>query len=321
MKDSGATVTYAEGCKVIDDSKVGFPEARKAAEDSDLVIMTLGGNCGWFGTTGGEGKDRQYLDLPGVQQQLLEEVAKAGKPMILILYGPGIFAAGWAKDHVQAIIQAWLPGVKGAEALTKVLLGEKNPGGKLPVTVPASVGQVPIYYNHRAGSGYDSEKGNLIMGSGYVDGTNFPLYYFGYGLSYTTFELSGFEIAKKQVATDGVITVSCKVKNTGEREGDETIQLYTHFKDAWVTRPVKQLSGFARVKLAAGEEKKVTFYLDTAQLGYYNEEMEFAVEPGRLDIMVGTSSKDIAFEDTIELTGEKRNLMGSRAYTCPTEVR
>ncbi len=321
VKDSGATVTYAEGCKVIDDSKVGFPEARKAAEDSDLVIMTLGGNCGWFGTTGGEGKDRQYLDLPGVQQQLLEEVAKAGKPMILILYGPGIFAAGWAKDHVQAIIQAWLPGVKGAEALTKVLLGEKNPGGKLPVTVPASVGQVPIYYNHRAGSGYDSEKGNLIMGSGYVDGTNFPLYYFGYGLSYTTFELSGFEIAKKQVATDGVITVSCKVKNTGEREGDETIQLYTHFKDAWVTRPVKQLSGFARVKLAAGEEKKVTFYLDTAQLGYYNEEMEFAVEPGRLDIMVGTSSKDIAFEDTIELTGEKRNLMGSRAYTCPTEVR
>ncbi len=319
-RDLGTTVTYARGCNVIDDSTEGFSEARKAAEDSDIVIMTLGGNCGWFGTTGGEGKDRQYLDLPGVQQQLLEEVAKAGKPMILILYGPGIFAAGWAYEHAAAVIQAWLPGVKGAEALTKVLTGKKNPGGKLPVTIPVSVGQVPIYYNHRTGSGYGSDKGNLIMGSGYVDGSSHPMYYFGYGLSYTTFQLSDFSIEEKTVSTDGTIRISCRIENTGSREGDETIQLYTHFKDAWVTRPVKQLCGFKRVSLKAGEAKNVAFELSTAQLGYYNEDMEFGVEPGRLEVMVGTSSEDIAYTDTVELTGEKRNLMGKRVYTCPVKV-
>lgn len=317
----GVKVCWEPGCTVTGTSTEGFAKARKAAEESDLVILTLGGNCGWFGTTGGEGKDRQSLDLPGVQQQLLEEVAGAGKPMVLILYGPGVFSVRWAKERVPAILQAWLPGVRGAEALAKILTGEQAPGGKLPVTIPASVGQVPIYYNHRTGSGYGSDKGNLIMGSGYVDGPSAPLYEFGYGLSYTEFSLFGFEIPKKQVPTDGVLTLSCKVKNTGDREGDEVIQLYTRFADAWVTRPVKQLTGFRRVRLTPGEEKTVTFSVNAAQLGYYNEEMEFAVEPGRLEVMVGTSSERIAFSDSVELTGEKNLALGRRSYTCRAEEK
>jgi beta-glucosidase len=309
-------VTYVAGCQVIDDSTAGFAAAVTAAKSSDVVVMTLGGNCGWFGTTGGEGKDRSTLELPGVQQQLLEAVAATGKPMILVLYGPGIFSMGWALEHVQAIIQAWLPGARGGEAIAKAIYGEINPGGKLPVTIPRSVGQIPVVYNHRVGSGYGSDKGNLLMGSGYVDAPDAPLLPFGFGLSYTEFELSNFAIEAREVPTDGQIEVSCAVTNTGGHAGDEVVQLYYHYKDAWVTRPIKQLAGFKRVHLQPGEARKIKFILDTAQLGFYNEDMEFVVEPGALDIMIGTSSERLLFKEEITLTGEAVNVLGRRKYSC-----
>lgn len=312
-------VTYATGCKVIDDSTAGFAEAVAAANKSDVVVMTLGGNCGWLGTTGGEGKDRSTLELPGVQQQLLEAVAATGKPIILVLYGPGIFSMGWALDHVQAIIQAWLPGARGAESIAKAIYGEINPGGKLPVSVPRSVGQIPVVYNHRTGSGYGSDKGNMIMGSGYVDSPDTPLLPFGFGLSYTEFELSNFGIESLEVPADGQIRLSCTVTNTGACAGDEVVQLYYHYKDAWVTRPIKQLAGFKRVHLQPGQSKRVKFILDTAQLGFYNEDLEFVVEPGAMDMMIGTSSKHILFNQEITLTGEAVNVLGRRKYSCRVE--
>lgn len=312
-------VTYAAGCKVIDDSTAGFAQAVAAANKSDVVVMTLGGNCGWFDTTGGEGKDRSTLELPGVQQQLLETVAATGKPIILVLYGPGIFSMGWALDHVQAIIQAWLPGARGGESIAKAIYGEINPGGKLPVSVPRSVGQIPVVYNHRTGSGYGSEKGNLIMGCGYVDSPDTPLLPFGFGLSYTEFELSNFVIESLEVPTDGQIRVSCTVTNTGACAGDEVVQLYYHYKDAWVTRPIKQLAGFKRVHLKSGEAKKLKFILDTAQLGFYNEDLEFVVEPGAMEMMIGTSSENILFNKEITLTGEVVNVLGRRKYSCRVE--
>lgn len=314
------SVTYSKGCSVIDESTDGFKEAVETARASDVVVMTLGGNCGWFDTTGGEGKDRSTLELPGVQQQLLEEIKKVGKPIILVLYGPGCFSVGWAKQNVDAIIQAWLPGTRGAESLTKVLLGEINPGGKLPVSVPRSVGQVPVYYNHKVGSGFESDKGAVIFGKGYVNEKDTPLFPFGYGLSYTQFETNDWKVLKQEVPTDGIIQVSCKIKNTGLCFGDEVVQLYYRYKDAWVTRPIKQLAGFKRIKLAAGEEKVIKFKLNTAQLGFYNEEMEFVVEPGTIAIMLGTSSADIFFEQEIQLIGEAVNVMGKRKYTCEVEV-
>lgn len=314
------SVAYAKGCSVVDDSTDGFEEAVETAKASDVVVMTLGGNCGWFDTTGGEGKDRSTLELPGVQQQLLEEVKKTGKPIILVLFGPGCFSVGWAKENVEAILQAWLPGARGAESLTKVLLGELNPGGKLPVTIPRSVGQVPVYYNHKVGSGFESDKGAVIFGKGYVNESDTPLFPFGYGLSYTNFEISDYKIADHNVPTDGSIQVSCKVKNVGKFVGDEVVQLYYHYLDAWVTRPIKQLAGFKRVKLEPGEEKTIKFTLDTAQLGFYNEEMEFVVEPGAMSIMIGTNSADILFEEEIQLKGEAVHLLGKRKYTCKAEV-
>ncbi|SHE51739.1 glycoside hydrolase family 3 N-terminal domain-containing protein [Alkalibacter saccharofermentans] len=313
-------VSYAKGCDVIDDSTDGFAEAIKVAQESEVVVMTLGGNCGWFGTTGGEGKDRSTLELPGVQQKLLEKIAATGKPIVLVLYGPGIFSINWSLEKVDSIIQAWLPGAKGAEAVGKVIYGDANPGGKLPVSIPRSVGHIPSNYNHRTGSGYGSSKGNLVMGTGYVDSPDTPLLPFGFGLSYTSFELYDFALESKEVDTDGTIVATCKVENTGKFDGDEVIQLYYYFKDAWVTRPIKQLGGFKRISLKAGEIKTLKFNLDAAQTGYYNEEMEFVVEPGRLDIMIGTSAESINFKEEILLVGNKVDLTGKRKYTCDVKV-
>lgn len=317
-------VNYAQGCTITGTQKDGFEAAVHAAKESDVVVLALGGNCGWVNVTGGEGKDRSSLELPGVQQQLLEAVEEVKKPVIVVLYGPGSFAVSWAQEHAAAILEAWMPGPEAGTAVADVLDGTINPGGKLPVTVPRSVGQVPIYYNHKVGSGYADgadEMSSMIFSGGYVNEPGTPLYPFGYGLSYTTFELGGLRIEQKKVPTDGEIHISCTIKNTGTRNGSEVVQLYTHFMDAHVTRPNKSLSGFKRVELNTGEEKTVSFTLDTAQLGYYNENMNFVVEPGELEIMVGTSAHALPLKDSVWLTGKTVNVMGKRTYSCAAEVK
>ena len=323
LSDRFETV-YAQGCDIIGTSEDGFSDVVKAANESDVVVMALGGNCGWVNVTGGEGKDRQSLELPGVQEKLLETVAATGKPVVLVLYGPGIFSVNWAVENIAGIVQAWMPGPFAGEAVTNVLDGSFNPGGKLNVTIPRSAGQIPIFYNHKNGSGYASGSdatSAAIFSGGYTDGLGTPLYPFGYGLSYTEFALDHFKIEKTEIPTDGKIEVSCTVSNTGAVAGDEVVQLYQAFHGAHVVRPNKQLAGFKRVHLNAGETKKITFNLDTAQLGYYDEEMQFVVEPGQLDIMVGTSSEDLPFKETINLIGEKICIAGKRSYTCEVEEK
>ena len=317
------TVSYAQGCGIISKETDGFAEAVAAAEQSDVVVMACGGNSGWVNVTGGEGKDRQFLDLPGVQQQLLEAVAAAGKPVVLILYGPGVFAVNWAQEHCGAILQAFMPGPFAGKVVSDALEGTVNPGGKMTMSVPRTTGQIPIYYNHRIGSGYNSGSdaaSSTIFSGGYVDGPADPLYCFGYGLSYTTFVLSDMQVSAKEISTDGTLGISCKVKNTGNVAGDEIVQLYTSFTEAHVTRPNKQLTGFCRITLQPDEEKTVIFHLEMAQLGYYNEDMEFVVEPGTMHLMLGTSSRELSLSDSVQLTGKAANVMGRRAYVCPAEV-
>lgn len=323
--ESRVKVSYSKGCNIIDEDTKDFANAVKTAEESDLVIMTLGGNCGWTNCTGGEGKDRTSLDLPGVQQQLLDEIAKTGKDIVLIMYGPGQYAPKLAKN-VKAIINAWLPGPYGGSAIAKVLCGDINPSGKLPVTMPRNVGQVPIFYNHKTGSGYTlvQEKGGIndieIFAGGYVDSENTPLFPFGHGLSYTKFEITNASVESKEYSTDSNIVLKCTVKNIGTRAGSEVIQLYYRDCEAHVTRPVKQLVGFKKVSLEPQESIELAFKLNTAQLAFYNEDMEFVVEPGNAELMLGTSSMDIAYSEKIKLVGEKIDFMGKRSYTCPVIV-
>lgn len=318
------SVSYAQGCDIIGPDTSGFDQAVSAAKEADVVVMALGGNSGWVNVTGGEGKDRQYLDLPGVQQQLLETVAAVGKPMVIVLYGPGIFSVNWAAEHCGAILQAFMPGQFAGKAVADVLDGVVNPGGKLTMSIPRSVGQIPLTYNHRIGSGYQSGADNgsssAIFTGGYVDGPADPLYYFGHGLSYTSFQCSELKLASDEVPTDGVVEISCKVKNTGGVEGDEVVQLYTSFFGAHVIRPFMELRGFKRVTLKPGEEKTVKFHLSTAQMGYYNENMDFVVEPGDLTVKVGTNAKDLPLQQKIKLVGNAVNVMGKRSYICPVEV-
>ena len=316
-------VLYAKGCDITDESKDGFAEAVRAAEEADVVVMALGGNCGWVNVTGGEGKDRQYLDLPGVQEELLETVAAVGKPVILVLYGPGVFSVNWADENVSAILEAFMPGQHAATAVTEILYGDVEPSGKLTMSVPRTTGQIPIFYNHREGSGYHSggDKGSssAIFSGGYVSGKSDPLYHFGHGLSYTTFTVDNLKSADS-VSTDGVLDVYVDVTNTGERKGSDVVQLYTHFFGAHVTRPVIELRGFHKVELLPGEKKTVVFHLQMNQLGYYNEDMEFVVEPGELTVYAGDSSDKLTAQKKVGLTGDKVNVMGRRSYTCVSEI-
>lgn len=318
---------YAPGCGVIEEDTSGISAAVEAAKNADVVVMACGGNCGWFNVTGGEGKDRQHLGLPGVQQQLLDAVAAVGKPVILVLYGPQTFALPWAEEHCAAILEAFLPGQYAGSVIADALDGTVTPGGKLTMTVPRSAGQIPIYYNHRNGSGYalfgekeEAEITAAVLTGGYVDGPDTPLYCFGHGLSYTDFQFRDLRFSAQEVPTDGELSISVTVQNVGACAGDEVVQLYTRFTDANVTRPVMSLGGFKRVTLLPGEERTITFHLKMAQLGYYDENMDFVVESGRLQVLVGSASDKIHLDGAVQITGEKVMLKGKRSYVCKVDV-
>ena len=317
-------VSYEKGCDITDEDCSGFDSAINIAKNSEVVIMAMGGNCGWVNVTGGEGKDRSKLGLPGVQQLLLDKIMELGKPVVLVLYGPGVFSVNEAKEKASAIIEAFMPGPFAGETVAEVLDGTINPGGKLSVTVPRREGQIPIFYNHKTGSGYATGGDStisMIFSGGYTDGEADPLFHFGFGLSYTKFELSEMKVNVKEYYTDDEIEISCRIKNIGDRKGDEVVQLYASFTEAHVVRPNKQLVGFKRVCLESGEEKEIIFRLKTAQLAYYNENMEFVVEPGNLVLKIGNSSNNTPLEETVVLKGNKTNFMGKRSYTCNVECK
>ncbi|HMO39090.1 MAG TPA: beta-glucosidase BglX [Saprospiraceae bacterium] len=296
LRAYSANVSYAKGADVSvgpvsfftnvsinETDKSGFGEAIALARRSDVVIMVLGEH----GYQSGEGRSRTKLDLPGVQQELLEAVYAVNKNIVLVLMNGRPLAIPWAADNVPAIVEAWHLGSQSGNAIAQVLFGEYNPGGKLPMTFPRSVGQVPIYYNYY-NTGRPGPKQDVFW-SHYSDESNAPLYPFGYGLSYTTFNYSNLQI---DAADNKNIKVQVTVTNTGARAGEEVAQLYIRDRVASIVRPVKELKGFEKCYLEPGAAKTIAFTLTDQELGFYDATGKFIVEPGVFDVMVGPHSQE-----------------------------
>jgi beta-xylosidase len=305
----GATVTFAPGCDVDGSSRDGFAEAVKLAGESDVAIMVMGDKAGLTDDcTSGESRDRASLDLPGVQEELVRAVVATGTPVVLVLVSGRPAASAWIHEHCAAVLIAWLPGEEGGEAIADTLTGESNPGGKLPISYPRSVGQIPVYYGHKISGGRSHWKGD------YVDSPSSPLYPFGHGLSYTSFTLSDVRIQQPKVSWSESIAVEVTVANTGARAGDEVVQLYARDPHASVTRPVLELKGFQRIELSAGESRRMTFGVPVAQLGFYDRALGYVVEPGAVEVLIGTSSVDLVHAGSVTIIADPSGVPPAKAF-------
>ncbi|BBE16158.1 beta-glucosidase [Aquipluma nitroreducens] len=283
----GTKITYVKGCDIMGDKLNEIDKAVKAAKSADIAIVVVGesGN-----ETNGEGRDMASLDLTGLQENLLEAVHATGTPTILVLINGRPLSVRWAAENSPAIVEAWMCGEQGGNAIAEVLFGDYNPSGRLPVSVPRHSGQLPVYYNH-----------SKSKWEQYKDMSALPLYEFGYGLSYTTFEYSNLKIQPQQLLSGGETEIALDVKNTGTRSGEEVVQLYTSDVLSSVTTPIKELKRFKKLKLEPGEKQTVTFRLLPKDLALLNGDMHWVVEPGTFRVMVGSSSEDIRLKGEFEV--------------------
>ena len=307
LKGKGRSL-YAKGCELVDenwpDSEI-FPseptkeelrqmnDAVKLARKADAVIAVLGGGQ----RTCGENKSRTSLDLPGHQELLLKKLAATGKPVVLVLINGRPLSINWADEHIPAILEAWYPGSHGGTAVADVILGDYNPGGKLTVTFPRTVGQIPFNFPCKPNSQVDG--GNGVGPQGRQSRVHGALYDFGYGLSYTTFEYSSLKLSSKTISPSDSVEVSFTLRNTGSRKGDEVVQLYIRDVLSSITVYEKVLRGFERVSLEPGESKEVSFTLAPKDLGLLDVDFRRIVEPGEFEIMIGASSKDIRLSEKL----------------------
>lgn len=294
-------IEYAQGCGITEGDDAMLAKAVAVAKRADLVIAVLGDKAGMVpGCTSGETRDRVSLELPGRQRELLQAVHATGKPIIGVLIHGRPFALKWEDEHLNALLTAWLPGQEGARAVADVLSGDACPAGRLPITFPRHVGQIPTYYAHRPSGGRSYWK------TEYVDESNLPLYPFGHGLSYTHFAYTDLTLTQA-IAVDGVLRGAFTLTNDGDMDGDEVVQLYIQdLLAADVTRPVMELKGFLRVSLRRGESKRIHFEVDTRQLAFLNRALTWVVEPGDMRLMLGRSSADICLESPFRIEGETR---------------
>jgi beta-xylosidase len=292
----------------------GVAEAVALAADADVVILAIGGRSGAFAgnATEGEGTDSASMDLPAAQLELLDAVAAAGKPVVAVITMGRPYALARIREQVSAIVSSFYPGPAASEAIAQVLVGERAPSGKLPFTVPRSVGQVPIYSAQKRGSGYRRLPRDIFKG--YLDLPSTPLYPLGHGLSYVDFQYSDLSVDQPEVDTHGDASISFTVRNCGDMEATEVVQLYLGLPAVGLTRPAQQLAGFARVPLAAGEAARVTITVPMAMCGYSVTASEFVVDPGHVDVLVGASSDDIRVTGAFRITGDRRALGLDREY-------
>jgi len=239
----------------------------------------------------GEAASRSSLDLPGRQLDLVKAVQATGKPTIVVLMNGRPLTINWIAENTPAILETWFAGTQAGNAIADVLFGDVNPGGKLPVTFPRAVGQIPLYYNY-LNTGRPPDMKNKYT-SKYLDVPWMPLFPFGHGLSYTQFKITNLQLSAPRIPANGKLTVSVDVENVGKRAGDEVVQLYIRDVVASVARPVKELKGFERVRLEPGMKRRVDFALNPEQLGFYNRKLRFVVEPGEIKVMVGPNSVDL----------------------------
>ena len=284
-------ITYAKGCTVsgttdgADETRL-IDEAVRAARESDVAIVAVGESA----DMSGEAASRASLDLPGRQLELVKAVVAVGKPVVVVLMNGRPLTISWIADNAPAILEAWFGGSQAGNAIADVLFGDVSPSGKLPVTFPRAVGQLPLYYAQK-NTGRPPDPANKYT-SKYLDVPVTPLYPFGFGLSYTAFRLTALRLSSPSIAQGNQIKVSTEVENVGARTGDEVVQLYVRDVAASVTRPLKQLKGFERITLKPGEKRRVEFILSTEQLGFYDRNMRFVVEPGEFRVYVGTNSAE-----------------------------
>jgi len=295
-KVKGARILYAAGCQYDSTSRDGFTQAIKAAKAADVAIVVVGGKSGLTpDCTCGEMRDCVDIGLPGVQKDLVRAIYDTGTPTVLVLVDGRPLALDWIVEKIPAIVEAWLPGEEGGNAVADVLFGDYNPGGKLPISFPRKAGQIPVYYAHKPSGARSQQWGD------YVDSSTSPAFDFGHGLSYTAFKVSNLRINPKRPRLNDKISVRVDVKNIGKRNGDEVVQLYVNDVVATVTRPVKELKGFKRITLKPSETETVEFELPVERLGFHDRDMKYTVEPGTFKVMVGQSLKDIALDGEFEV--------------------
>ncbi len=313
-------VLYAKGCDVASMDRSGFVEALKIAKESDVVIAVMGEKSGldprWFGKTfeetqytSGEGVDRASLRLPGVQEELVKEIHKLGKPIILILINGRPLAISSILPYVNAVLEAWFPGEEGGNAIADILFGDYSPSGRLPVSMPYDVGQIPIYYSRKPSSFRE-----------YIEYQAKPLFPFGYGLSYTEFRYSNLAIEPIEVNPFGYIKIAVDVENIGRFDAEETIQLYISKEYSSVTRPVKELKGFKKIFIKAGEKRRVVFTLPIEILAFYDRYMRLVIEPGEYIVMIGRSSEDIVLKGRFKVVGETAIVSERKYYLSHAEA-
>lgn len=303
-----AEVVCEKGINAAGTDLGGMEAALNAAAQADVVILTIGGKNGWgITSTVGEGVDSTDIDLPGKQEEFARAVYALHKKTVVLHFDGRPLSNAFVASHFDAILEVWQPGLMGGQALCKVLFGEYNPAGRLPVTAARSVGQLPVYYGLPRGSGYVAagHTGMIRNKNGYINDTAFPLYYFGHGLSYTSFAYSDLEVETPEVAPEGEIRVSLTVTNTGERDGEEVVQLYVSDDVASMVRPTMELAGFCRISVKKGENRRVRFAMKATQFAFLNEKMEWIVEKGSMTVKAGASAGDIRLQGSFAITETK----------------
>lgn len=289
---SGAQYSYARGCDLTDSSKTGFEEALATAMQADVVVMAVGEKR----DMSGEAKSRSNIGLPGVQEELIKAIMATGKPVIVMISAGRPLVFNWTAENVPAILYTWWLGTEAGNAIADVLFGDYNPSGKLPMTFPRSEGQIPIYYNYFNTGRPAKNETDLHYVAAYTDLPNSPRYPFGFGLSYTKFNYGKLTLSNTAPRGAAVVKARINVTNSGSRDGEEVVQLYIRDITASVVRPMKDLKGFQKIFLKAGESKEVVFNISTAELKFYNNDLQYDWEAGDFEIMVGTSSGDVQTE-------------------------